>query len=147
MLKFTSIFLLFFLFGIQTFAQTATIKVEVTDIQTIRGKLRMGVFNHVHDFRTKSNPYLRTSQVVKDSTANFVFKDVPYDRYAIAVYHDENNDDTLNTKKLGIPIEGVGFSGKFNSRIKPPDFPLASFRLKNDTTIVINLIYSKHNDR
>jgi len=143
MLKFISIFLLVFSFTIQMYGQTATLEVEVTNIQSIKGNLKMGVFDKVHEYRTKSNPFMRARKIVTDSVEDFIFEKVPLGRYAVAVYHDENNDDTLNVKALGIPIEGVGFSGKFNSRIKPPDYPLASFRLKSDTIISIRLIYNK----
>jgi uncharacterized protein (DUF2141 family) len=143
MLKFTAVSLLTFFLTIQLSAQTATLKVEVNNINPIEGNLKLGIFSRVHDYRTKSNPFLRSSKVVTDTVAIFSFENVPFGRYAAAVYHDENGDDTLNVKKLGIPIEGIGFSGKFNSRIKPPDFPLASFRLKSDTTISIRLIYHK----
>jgi uncharacterized protein (DUF2141 family) len=119
--------------------------VEVENIQHISGSIKVGIFDKVHNYRAKSNPFVKARQTVKDSVAIFVFNDLPIGRYAVASYHDENNDDTLNTKKLGIPIEGIGFSGKFNSRIKPPDFNMASFRLKADTTIVVKLIYNKRN--
>jgi len=140
---FASTLLIILFFILTTQAQTAKISVEVENIRSLEGSIKLGVFDKVHNYRTKSNPFLRASQAVTDSVANFVFDDVPLGRYAIATYHDENGDDTLNTKKLGIPIEGIGFSGKFNSRIKPPDFVLADFRLKSDTTISIKLIYNK----
>ena len=124
-------------------AQTANLKIIVSDVRETSGNIKLGVFNKTHNFMTKTDPYLKSKQDVKDSVVHFYFRDVPLGRYAIATYHDENNDDTLNTKKLGIPVEGVGFSGNFNSRIKPPDFRLASFKLKQDTSIFIPLIYSK----
>jgi uncharacterized protein (DUF2141 family) len=142
---FAPIFFLFFLCCLSSLAQTAKILVEVENIQHISGSIKVGVFDKVNNYRAKSNPFVKARQTVKDSVAIFVFNDLPIGRYAVASYHDENNDDTLNTKKLGIPIEGIGFSGKFNSRIKPPDFNMASFRLKADTTIVVKLIYNKRN--
>lgn len=124
-------------------SQTADIEVEICNIKQSRGNLKLGVFDKVHNYRTKTDPYLKSSKDITDSIARFSFYNVPFGRYAIAVYHDENGDDTLNTRKLGIPIEGIGFSGKFSSRVKPPDFVMASFRLKNDTLISIDLIYPK----
>lgn len=138
-----SIIFLFFFFNLSVSAQTARVSIEVTQIKYLVGTIKLGVFDKVHNYRTKADPYLKASQAVTDSIMIFIFEDVPYGRYAIATYHDENNDDTLNTKKLGIPIEGIGFSGKFNSRVKPPDFNLASIRLKADTTIIIKLNYNK----
>lgn len=127
--------------GIQ--AQTANIDIEITEIKYISGNIKLGIFDKVHSYRTKTDPFLKTSKEVTDSVEIISFPDVPLGRYAIAVYHDENGDDTLNTRKLGIPIEGIGFSGKFNSRLKPPDFPMADFKLKKDTSISIRLIYNK----
>lgn len=133
---------LIFLFCTSVSAQTANISVKVKNIQNLTGSIKLGVFDNVHNYRTKSNPYLKARKPVTDSLITFLFENVPLGRYAIATYHDENNDDTLNTKKLGIPIEGIGFSGKFNSRIKPPDFNLASIRIKSDTTITILMKYN-----
>lgn len=145
-MKFFSSTILFVLFHcLSASAQTADISVEIENIQYISGSIKVGVFNKVHNYRAKTDPFVKARQTVSDTVALFVFEDLPFGRYAVASYHDENNDDTLNTKKLGIPIEGIGFSGKFNSRIKPPDYNLASFRLKSDTTIVVKLIYNKRN--
>lgn len=137
------IFLFILLLSMGMQAQTANIDIEITEIKYISGKIKLGIFDKVHRYRTKTDPFLKTSKEVTDSVVIISFSDVPVGRYAIAVYHDENGDDTLNTRKLGIPIEGIGFSGKFNSRIKPPDFHMADFKLKNDTTISIRLIYNK----
>ena len=142
---FVSSLLLLFLFSLSVSAQTAKVSIEVTHIKYLAGTIKLGVFDKVHNYRTKNDPCLKGSKAVTDSVITFVFDNVPVGRYAFATYHDENNDDTLNTKKLGIPIEGIGFSGKFNSRIKPPDFNLASIRLKADTTIVIKMNYNKKN--
>lgn len=136
------IFILFSFFSLSVLAQNARLRVEVINIKSTEGNLKLGVFDRMHNYRTKTNPLLKQKQEVTDTVVYCNFADVPLGRYAIAVYHDENADDTLNTKKLGIPIEGIGFSGKFNSRIKPPDYNLASFRLKNDTTIRIKLKYN-----
>lgn len=142
---FTLIIFFIFIASLLVSAQTAILSVEVENIQNISGSIKVGIFDRVHNYRTKSDPFVKARQTVTDSVAIFVFKDLPLDRYAVAIFHDENNDDTLNTKKLGIPIEGIGFSGKFNSRFRPPDFNMASFRLKADTTINVKLIYNKRN--
>jgi len=77
---------------------------------------------------------IKCSPKIPETT--YIAKELPTGKYAVTGFHDENGDDTLNTKNsLGIPLEGIGFSGKYNSRLKPPGFILASFNLKNDTTI------------
>lgn len=143
MIRLIAIIFLFFLSPIFIIAQKANITIEVSDVKPSASVIRVGVFDKTHKFMTKTDPCLKDNKPASDSVVVFQFKDVPNGRYAIALYHDENNDEKLNTKKLGIPVEGIGFSGKFNSRIKPPDFRLASFRLKSDTIISIRLIYNK----
>lgn len=139
------IILFFFIVWVSVFAyaQKANLRVVVDQAISNKGTVKIGVFNSFHHFMTHTQPVYSSVELIDDSTASHTFTDIPFGRYAIAVYHDENNDDTLNTKSLHIPLEGVGFSGKFPSRIKPPDYPHASFRLKQDTTIIIHLIYAK----
>ena len=134
---------MFISFGKITVGQTADLKVTVSGIKELKGKIMIGVFDNAFDFKSKKNPVASKAIPAKDSTVSYTFSDLAHDRYAIAVFHDENNDSELNTKKLGIPLEGVGFSSKVASKLHQPIFPEASFLLKSDTTIVVNLYYTK----
>ena len=80
---------------------------------------------------------------IGDTLVDVSFRNVANGMYAIAIYHDENSDRQLNTKKLGVPSEGVGFSGELKSKLKPPDFKEASFMLHRDTTIYIRMRYTR----
>jgi uncharacterized protein (DUF2141 family) len=124
-------------------AQTADLKVVVTHINEKKGNIRIGVFDNALDFKAKKNPIFVATIFVKDSTSSYIFPNLTCERIAVAVYHDSNGNGELDTKKLGIPLEGVGFSSKVASKLHQPIFPEASFLLKNDTTIFINLYYLK----
>lgn len=52
----------------------------------------------------------------------FVFADLPAGRFAIAVFHDEDDDGELDTNFLGIPKEGVGFSRNATGSMGPASF-------------------------
>lgn len=136
------IFLLFFV-SASFFGQSARLTVLVDDLRNTDGDLMIGVFDNPNNFKTKTHPAFKASTKITDTKMKYVFPEVPYNFYAIAVFHDENNDDTLNTKALGIPLEGIGFSGKLQSKFKPPAFGHIVFRVKNDTTIYIKMIYPK----
>ena len=43
-------------------------------------------------------------------THRFVFTGLPAGRFAVAVFHDENDNGEIDTDFLGIPKEGYGFS-------------------------------------
>jgi len=80
---------------------------------------------------------------IKGESLSIDFKNISNSVYAIAVYHDENSDGKLNTAKLGIPTEGVSFSGISGKVTRPPKFDDCSFELKNDTTVVVKMYYRK----
>ena len=61
--------------------------------------------------------------------------------YAVTVFHDENNDQKLNTNFLGIPREGFAISNNPPVKIGAPKFNNASFNVEGDTTIRVNMRY------
>jgi uncharacterized protein (DUF2141 family) len=136
---------LFTLFLIFSFAHGAaqeyTLGLTVSGIEEIKGTLMVGIFDDAEKFKFKDNPVYEQQKAVNDTLMQVLFEGMKTGTYAIAVYHDQNNDRQLNTKKLGVPLEGVGFSGLSKSKIKPPDFLKASFILHKDTTITIPMRY------
>jgi len=61
--------------------------------------------------------------------------------YAVTIFHDENNDQKLNTNFLGIPREGFAISNNPPVKIGAPKFNNASFSVEGDTTIRVNMRY------
>lgn len=136
--------LFFFLFIAIGFGQSFNLSVSVTGInQNQKGSLMVGIFNTAESFKNKTNPAFENSLKVSDSVESCTFNQLSTGFYAVAIYHDENSDDTLNTKKLGIPSEGVGFSGSQKSKFKPPNFEEAGFSFSKDTIINIEIRYPK----
>lgn len=134
---------LFFLFFVQfILAQTADLKVVITDIKEIKGNIFIGVFDNAIDFKNKEKPVAASKVNVTDTKITYVFRGLDCRRYAIAVFHDQNSNGILDKKKLGIPTEGVGFSSKVASKLHQPIYPEASFVLQNDTTVCIKIYYT-----
>ena len=52
----------------------------------------------------------------------WVFTGLKPGTYALAVYHDENENREFDTGFLGIPLEGFGFSNDAPVFFGPPDF-------------------------
>jgi uncharacterized protein (DUF2141 family) len=61
--------------------------------------------------------------------------------YAIALYHDKNNNAVCDSNFFGIPTEGFGFSNNVRPFLSAPSFRKAKINLVEDTTIFIWLIY------
>jgi len=49
--------------------------------------------------------------------------------YALAIYHDENNNGHFDRSKLGVPVEGFGFSNDAPTRFSLPAFDAVRFQL------------------
>ena len=62
--------------------------------------------------------------------------------YALAVYHDENNDRDFNRTALGLPAEGYGFSNDAPATLGLPDFDQVRFTLPpGESRVTIRLRY------
>jgi uncharacterized protein (DUF2141 family) len=68
---------------------------------------------------------------VPAGTHNVSFAGLPRGGYAVAVIHDENGNNRLDTF-AGIPREGFGFSRNPAIRFGPPRFAAARFVLDSD---------------
>lgn len=83
------------------------------------------------------------SQIDKNSVAIFTFKNLPKGNYAVNILHDENKNGKIDKKfMLPLPKEGIGFSNyKSIGLSNRPKFSKASFEVKSNLTIEINVIY------
>ena len=125
------------------FTQSHVLTITVNDINEIKGQLRIGLFSNAENFKLKANPVDSAVIEVTSKTISYTFKHLNSGTYAVAVYHDENDDGILNKRQLGIPVEGFGFSNFQTKQKKPPDFNEVSFELKTDLTLNIPLFYNK----
>ena len=62
--------------------------------------------------------------------------------YAVAVYHDENDNHKFDRNLIGLPTEGFGFSNDPAFYLAPPSFEESAFEVKGDLIHVeINVNY------
>lgn len=66
----------------------------------------------------------------KDGKATCSFAGVAPGGYAVALFHDENDNAKMDTNFIGIPKEGYGFSNNARGRLSAPTFEQAAFSLK-----------------
>ena len=64
---------------------------------------------------------------IVEKSATIIFKSVPPGSYAIAILHDENNNQKMDKNMLGIPKEGYGFSNNASAPFGPPSYKKAKF--------------------
>jgi uncharacterized protein (DUF2141 family) len=105
------------------------IHVKILNIRNSTGAVACALFESPDGFPTE---FLHSATnimmiKIKDTQARCDFEDIPRGRYALAVIHDENMNGKLDTNRLGIPLEGYGFSNDAKAFLSAPSFRAASF--------------------
>jgi len=77
---------------------------------------------------------------VDSKTVTCIFK-VPEGTYAIALYHDENDNNRCDRNFLGIPREGFGFSNNIKPYFSAPSFKACKFYVSRNRRISISLLH------
>ena len=116
------------------------IEVTVTNIKEERGSIRIGLFNNENDFPDKAF----AGKIVKVSSnkAKVIFEGLSPGDYAVSVFHDENENEKLDTNFMGIPKEGFAFGNNAMGTFGPPSFQKA--RVKVDGNTVLQEISLRH---
>ncbi len=110
-----------------SFGQVA-LTVEIDQLRNNNGKLLLELNNEDEEV------ILGFSETIANNKCVIVIKDLKPGKYAFKFFHDENNDEEINTNFMGIPKEGYGFSNNAKGTFGPPSFDKMLFELsKSDT--------------
>ncbi|TMU56982.1 DUF2141 domain-containing protein [Flagellimonas algicola] len=110
---------------------TATLKVQIQDIESDEGMLRVGLYDSAQNWLEKT--FKSKSSTIVDGKCEVVFDNVPYGFYGISVYHDENNNGKMD-KYLGFyPKENYACSNQAPAKYGPPEWKDAKFIINQKT--------------
>lgn len=114
--------------------------IEISKLEKSSGTIFIGLFDNAQSFPREGKAYrdIRLKAVAPTTTTSI---ELPCGTYAIALYHDCNNNGKCDTNFLGIPNEGYGFSNNVKPKFAAPTFKQTAFELNSDKTVIINLIY------
>lgn len=115
------------------------ISVDIHDVPSSEGKISVAVYNNADGFLKFDQVFKCDSIVAQKGVTTISIKDLPEGEYALAIFHDENGNDKLDTNWLGIPKEKVAFSKAKMKTFGPPGFKECAFKLKSDMAIAISL--------
>ena len=120
-----------------------SITIEVYDLRNSKGTVHFALYNDKKTFPDQKfeKHFIKGKSEIIDNKSVITFHDVPKDTYAVAIFHDENNNNKID-KGLILPKEGLGFSNYTSLNIKnKPRFSRASFELTQDETIKVKTVY------
>ncbi len=122
------------------YSQTYSLNVTVNNFEKTKGTLIVSLYNQEEGYLQTDKQLKTLSVKVTKNTEAVVFENLPKGDYAIALYHDKNNDGECNCNFLGIPKEGFGFSKNIKPVLSAPTFDDCKIELNKDKTIIIELI-------
>lgn len=134
------LFSFFLLIGINSNAQF-TLKVKVHGIQNTDGQIELSIYNDPKVFPEVGKTYKMVRIDSKIGEIVYEFTNLPAGEYAIATFHDENNDKECNTNLIGVPTEAFAFSNNFRPFLSAPDFSDCSFKIGKNMEISIEMVY------
>ena len=122
---------------------TGSLTVQVEGLKNQTGEVCLAIFSGSRGFPSGSQDVVKSQCILIDNNPLTVtFGDLPFGSYAVAIYHDFNQDKQLNQNFLGIPTEGFGFSNDAPIRTGPAKYEEAMFLLTaSQTTINIRMRY------
>jgi uncharacterized protein (DUF2141 family) len=132
------------LFPLKTKASFASdLTVELDGLKNKDGQVCLSLFSGSKGFPDREKNALQKQCIVNDgSPLSVTFKNLPLGSYAVAVLHDANQDNKINSNFLGIPTEGFGFSGNPAIISGPPKFNESAIVVTGSSTkIQIQLMY------
>lgn len=113
------------------YAQNAKIVITITGFKSDKGKVMLVLHNDPKAFPSKDHlAYKGATGVIKNHIATIVLENIPYGTYAVAVFHDENDNNKMDFNLIGYPTEKYGFSNNAKVVFAPPKWEEAKFSVQ-----------------
>ena len=142
-------FLFFLIFSLALFGQqppaaavTGNLHVIVRKFKNDIGKANVILYKDAYTFPDKPDKSFKTIwTTINNKEVDVTFENIPYGEYALAAYHDINDNHRLDLNFIGIPKEGTAISNDARGFIMPR-FKDAKIKLNSpDKTIFMNISY------
>ena len=108
-------------------ARAATLEVVVAGLRNGVGDVRVAVCSR-ENFLKEQCEYQGVVQA-KPGEVTVRIEGVPPGIWSVQAFHDEDRNTDITMNRLGMPIEGLGFSNDAPFRFGPPRFADAAFQL------------------
>lgn len=114
---------------------TATITVTIDNVTSDKGKVLMSL--HTKDTFMKGKGLMSGQSEIKDGKITITFENVEAGEYAVIAFHDENENNNMDFRENGMPLESYGMSNNSMS-FGPPNYEDAKFTVA-DKGIELNI--------
>jgi uncharacterized protein (DUF2141 family) len=124
--------------------------VTVTGVRNDKGHIAASLFHGEKGFPDEDSRAVgRQISPIKDHKATILFEDITPGDYGVALLHDENKNNKMDSNRFGFPREGYGISNNSRPTRRGPKFSDARFVIPpsaKEQTIEVKMIYLRLGD-
>lgn len=113
--------------------------IHVQNVARTGGHLWVGIYDSPDNFLIQELARVEGFEVTTTGTVRIRVANLPAGRYALAIFHDENNNGTLDQGTFGIPQEPYVFSRKPKSKWRAPQFEEVAVDLRECDEVTLRL--------
>jgi uncharacterized protein (DUF2141 family) len=114
-----------------------SLTVHVSGFENNVGKSYIGLYRETDDWPVKDKQFNGKITPINGKKVKVIFDKLPQGNYAVAVFHDKNNNGILDKNLLGIPTERYGFSNNSRETFSAPAFKSAAVYLNKNIDIEV----------
>ncbi|MBV7534826.1 DUF2141 domain-containing protein [Duganella sp. sic0402] len=119
-------------------AHAADLTIRVDGVANAEGNIKVAIFNSADTFLAK--PVGGAEAPAREGSVQMTVKNLPAGEYALAVYHDANNNGKMDRNMMGMPTEDYAFSNNALGKRGAPRYEDARFALPEaGAAAVVNL--------
>lgn len=114
-----------------------TLTVRISDLESNEGCLRLAVYDR-GNFLVKDQEVYTKMFYLEKAGQNLVVevRDLTFGDYAVAIFHDINDNGKLDTNFLGIPTEPYAFSNNPGVKWRSPSYEETRFEFSKDQQVI-----------
>jgi uncharacterized protein (DUF2141 family) len=107
------------------------LSVRINNIKASQGIIQIAVYESKASFISEEYSIRKSCKANGATSIDFTLK-MPYDYYAIKIFHDINKNGKLDTGVLKLPTEPTGFSNNPKRGMNPPKYEEVRFGFSKD---------------
>lgn len=124
-------------------ADKPRINVVIEGVRSDRGDMVVELYaNNEAGFLNEKGRIQRVRQKASSSVTNVCIAAPTAGSYALALYHDENNDQKFNRNLIGMPSEGFALSNNVRPRLRAPSLKSVLIEVpEGESTVRVRMRY------
>lgn len=110
--------------------------IHLDNIRHAKGIIRVGIYDSEKHFMQEGKAVSEAFTIDKTGSTALRISNLAFGAYAVAIFHDLNENGRLDTNALGIPSEPFAFSKKAVSKFRAPRFEEIRFDFKENGQVL-----------